>query len=140
MRMPDSPGDDQLDEYPGLIKPSELEHRHIPGRAELLATYPWVAFILPLVVFMVVGCFEPKPPTGEPITGWQLPYWTYPWVYTLKVALTTIALAAVWPAMSAFPRWITPWSVIVGVVGVVLWVGLWKLQLEKRLLEPLGLG
>jgi uncharacterized protein len=38
------------------------------------------------------------------------------------------------------PRRVTVWSLVVGVVGVFVWVGLWKLGLERRLLPPLGLG
>jgi CAAX prenyl protease-like protein len=134
----DQPGSDDL---PPKGK-SGANSASFSGRVQLLANHPWVAFVLPLAIFMAVGCFEPKPPTGDAAnaTSWELPYSAYPWVYTLKVALTSAALVWVWPAVAALPRRVTPWSIIVGVVGVVLWVGLWKLQLEKKLLEPLGLG
>jgi hypothetical protein len=35
----------------------------LAGRARLLAQYPWLTFLLPLVVFLVVTSLEPKPPT-----------------------------------------------------------------------------
>jgi CAAX prenyl protease-like protein len=34
---------------------------------------------------------------------------------------------------------LTPWSLAVGLVGGPIWIGLCKLGLERRLLEPLGL-
>ncbi len=100
--------------------------------------------VLPLATFMAIGCLEPKPgPADAAISStsaWQLPYSAYPWVYTLKIVLTTAVLAWAWPALQVFPRRVTIWSLGVGMVGVCLWVGLWKLGLEQRLLAPLGLG
>jgi CAAX prenyl protease-like protein len=112
------------------------------ARTRLLASQPWIAFVLPLTTFMAVGCFEPKPggeAGGEASLAWQLPYSAYPLVYTLKVVLTAAALVLVWPALRAFPRRVTGWSLVAGIVGVCLWVGLWKVGLEQRLLAPLGL-
>ncbi len=99
---------------------------------------------MPLVTFMVIGCLEPKPTAAdsaaEVAASWAASYSVYPWVYTLKIVLTTVVLAWAWPALSSLPRRVSVLSVVVGVVGVFLWVGLWKLNLEKRMLEPLGLG
>jgi hypothetical protein len=105
--------------------------------------------VLPLATFMAVGSFEPKPAAvaaGESSLAWQLPYAAYPLVYALKIALTTAALAWVWPALRAFPRRVSLWSLAVGVVGIFVWVGLWRLQgqllpfLPETVKGWLGLG
>jgi hypothetical protein len=67
-------------------------------------------------------------------------YRYYPAIYTLKIALTLLAMVLVWPGYRTFRWHVSPWSVVVGVAGVGLWVGLCQLQLEARLLRPLGLG
>ena len=140
--MPEQPHDPQSNDS-SLWSKSGAAGTSFSGRSQLLANNPWIAFVLPLAVFMAVGCFEPKPLAADAqatASAWELPYWTYPWVYLLKVVLTSAALVWVWPAVASLPRRITPWSIVVGVIGVFIWVGLWRLGLERRLLEPLGLG
>jgi hypothetical protein len=148
--MTDIAGDKRLNALPAAVAANPADAGGsgatppCSARTRLLASQPWIAFVLPLVTFMLVGCFEPKPmpanAAGQPVSAWQLPYFAYPWVYTLKVVLTAAVLALVWPALRAFPRRVTGWSLVVGVVGVCLWVGLWSLQLEQRVLVPMGLG
>ncbi len=102
--------------------------------------------MLPLAVFMLVGSFEPKPDaTGEPAAAaevqpsiWALPYSAYPGVYTVKILLTAVAIALVWPGYPKLDRRISPLAPLVGVVGVVLWVGLWKLGLEQQIVLAVG--
>jgi len=155
-------------------------------RTELLAKYPWLTFILPLAVFLLVTSLEPAPPEpkpalppvadgaaadlpldpdalaanevkpqGEnaktdvannetqPASGWfgvSIPYSAYPIVYTVKLALVAAAMLFVLPGYKQFPWRLSPLSVIVGVVGAVVWVGLCHLQLEQKLLPKIGLG
>ena len=121
----------------------------------------WLAFILPLAVYMLVGSLEPtrERPGGAAI-GLAIPYTAYPLVYTVKIALTVAAIWLVFPAWREFPerkgdksnftiikhgaspRWPRNWtyplfSVLVGVVGFGLWVGLCKLNVEQKYLVPL---
>jgi uncharacterized protein len=142
--MPNDPKNQPSKPQPAVNSASDGRPLPWSGRARLLANQPWIAYVLPLVTFMVIGCLEPKPTVADSPAAvaatWALPYSAYPWVYTLKIALTTVVLAWVWPALSSLPRRVSILSVVVGIVGVFLWVGLWKLNLEKRLLEPLGLG
>lgn len=70
----------------------------------------------------------------------QIPYSYYPVIYTWKIALTVAAMLLVWPGYRTFPWKVSPLAPIVGVVGVVLWIGICKLDLEPKLLTPVGLG
>ncbi len=112
---------------------------------------PWLTFLLPFIVYMVVGSFEPGPPKpGTKLpdgsvrpavnNNWfGLEYRYYPVVYTVKIALTIAAMLFVLPGYRQFPFQISLLAIGVGVVGVVFWIGLCQLHLERRLLAPLGL-
>jgi len=90
---------------------------------------------------MLVGTLEPTPDAlGGKMIGLAVPYTCYPAVYTLKILLTAAAVVFVLPGYRQFPLRISPLAVLVGVVGIVVWVGLCRLNLEQRLLVPLGLG
>lgn len=110
-------------------------------RAALLTHYRWLTFLLPLAVFLVAGSLEPTPDrAGGAAVGLAIPYSSYPVIYTLKIALTLLAMAFVAPGYRKFPIRISPLAVIVGAIGVAVWVGLCHLDLERKLLGPLGLG
>ncbi|MBI2825065.1 MAG: CAAX prenyl protease-related protein [Planctomycetia bacterium] len=116
------------------------------GPRSLAARYPWLPYVLPLVVFLVVTTLEPAPPdpTNQTVesTGWfgfALPYSTYPLLYTAKIVLVVVAMVFAMPVYRQFPMRVSPLSVVVGVVGVVAWIGLCKLGIEQRLLPKLGL-
>ncbi len=114
-------------------------------RRALLERHRWVTFLLPLVVFMLVGTLEPAPETpGGAAIGLAIPYAHYPFLYTVKIALTVAAILFVLPGYREFPFRVGPLAVVVGVVGIFVWVGLCKLDLEHKLLQPLfeqvGLG
>jgi len=113
-------------------------------------TNPWLVFLLPFVVYMLVGSFEPSPPSATPAaagnSSWlhlDIPYSAYPLIYTLKIALTVAALAYVWPGLRQFP-WRVNWGLAVGigVVGVVAWVllAIFQRWLMDRLGWSLALG
>jgi CAAX prenyl protease-like protein len=107
-----------------------------------LARHPWLTFLLPFVVYMVVGSCEPSPPEpdgGQVANRWGIRHDHYPVVYTVKIALTVIAMVFVWPGYRQFPFRVSPLAIGVGVVGVVLWVWICSWGLERKLLAPLGL-
>lgn len=101
---------------------------------------PWVVFLFPFVVFMIVTSLEPTPdkPGGADL-GLAIAYEYYPWVYAAKIALTAAAVLFVLPGYRRFPFKIGWLSILVGVIGVVLWVGICKLNIEANVLGPLGL-
>lgn len=111
------------------------------SRERFLQHHPWLPFVLPYVVFLLVGTLEPTPqvPGGAAI-GLAIPYDAYPWVYAAKLVLTLAALLIVWPGYRQFPVQVTLLGVLVGVLGAVLWIGLAEWRLEERLVGPLGLG
>ena len=146
MSHPSHPSHD--DREPPQPQPGEADSILAPAGSKnsgrpLLDRHAWLIYVLPLVVFMVFTSLEPKPPAREEgaqaDTGWQLPYDAYPLVYALKIAATLAAVAYVWPGYRAFPWRVTRWSLIAGVVGAGVWIGLSKLEIERRLLGPLGL-
>jgi CAAX prenyl protease-like protein len=122
-------------------------------RVQLLGKYPWLTFVLPFLVYMLVGAFEPAPPDLVGKTSWiNIPYAWYPATYTIKIFCTVAAMAVVWQGYRAIPLvgtrqkvvcrtafslstayCLLP-SVFVGAVGVVLWVGLCNLGVEKWIL------
>lgn len=102
--------------------------------------WPWLPYVLPLAVFMLAGMFEPTPDKPASMLGLTIEYDAYPVVYTIKLALVIAALAVAWPAYRQFSLRLTVWGAVVGVVGIVIWVGLCTLGLERTVLEPLGLA
>lgn len=105
-----------------------------------LADNPWITFVVPFAVFMLAGSLEPTPDKQFSLLGLTIEYSAYPLVYAFKIALTVTAMALVWPGYRQFAFRPSPLSLVVGVVGVVLWIALVKLRLEFDLLKPLGLG
>jgi uncharacterized protein len=106
----------------------------------LLERHPWLVFLLPFVVFMLVGSLEPTPDTpGGADIGLSITYEYYPWVYMAKIALTLVAVGFVMPGYRQFPFKVSLLSILIGAVGVVVWIGLCKLDIEQRWLGPLGL-
>jgi uncharacterized protein len=107
-------------------------------RTTLLEQQRWVTFLLPFLVFMIVGTLEPTPdrPGGESI-GLSIPYACYPWVYAAKIVLTLAAMAFVLPGYRAFPLRLSPLAILVGVVGGPLWIGICSLDWEHTYLLPL---
>ncbi len=93
-----------------------------------MAKYPWVTFLLPFVVFMVIASLEPKPGNAG--------YGFYPCVYAMKIALTLLAVWFVLPGYLEFPWKVGPLAVAVGIVGAVVWVGLCELKIEQTYFQP----
>ena len=107
-------------------------------RRTLLGRQRWMTFLLPFLVFMLVGALEPTPdqPGGKAI-GLSIPYACYPWVYAAKIALTVAAVALrVGPAIGEFPLRLSRVAIFVGLVGGPLWIGLCLLDWEHKYLLP----
>lgn len=74
--------------------------------------------------------------------GWlpRVAYRHYPLVYTIKIALTLLTMALVWPGYRTFPWRLSALAIVVGLVGGVLWIAIARLQLGAATLQSLGLG
>jgi CAAX prenyl protease-like protein len=116
-----------------------------------------MTFLLPFLIYMVVGSFEPSAP--KPLTEAQksapeslrvqleegeasflgFKYKHYPYIYTAKIALTIASMLYVLPGYREFPFRISLLAIAVGVVGVVLWIWLCSLRLEPKFFYILGL-
>jgi hypothetical protein len=142
---------------PGIFKAAGGTVPHgpaesVPGgwRGQMLAKHRWLIFVLPLAVFMVGTSIEPKPPrtaahgdAAETERGWLdlgIEYRHYPLLYSAKIALTVAAILLVLPGYREFPLRVGPLSIVVGLIGGLLWIGLCGLELERRVLPALGLG
>jgi uncharacterized protein len=124
-------------------------------RRWLLRNEQWLIYCLPFLVYMLVGFFEPSGPSNGifPKKPWiidanivpYIDYQVYPYIYTLKIALTCLAILWVWPGYLQFPwKWNKGLSIAVGVIGAVLWVAINKgqmaLHLDSKVLEEWYLG
>ena len=127
---------------------------------------PWAPFVIPFLVYGLIGSLEPSDPPEPNLLGFTIAYKHYPLIYTVKIAATIAALAIFWPAYrqqlpspvraggvprspspvrgggargGGFSFRISPLAVVVGIVGGVLWIALAHVPLEQ-LLAPFGIG
>jgi CAAX prenyl protease-like protein len=105
---------------------------------------PWLVFILPIAVYLLVGSLEPaNDPAGGRTLGMDF-LTAYSLVYTLKIGLTLVAMAAVLPGYRQFCSPPGLLAVVVGAVGVVVWIGLCRLPqvvgIQEALSGLLGVG
>jgi CAAX prenyl protease-like protein len=122
----------------GQSRPTELENS---AAESLLARHPWLPFLLPFIVYMVAGSFEPGAPhaSGIEVENWfGLRYEHYPIVYTAKIAVTIATMIYLLPGYRQFPFRISLLAIGVGLVGGVLWIVICNLRLEKHLVDWLG--
>ncbi len=119
-------------------------------REGLLQRFPLIVFLAPLFVYLGLAGFEPRPPDPDelfwedtsPGEWFGIPhgYEHYPIYYTARIGLTVLTVWLVSPGFRYFPRKIGWLGMVVGAVGVVVWVGVCKLDLEQLIFVPIGLG
>lgn len=102
--------------------------------------YAWLPFLAPFFLYLGVAGLAPSKDAAGGMFGLSIPYSAYPWFYTTQILLTAASVGICWRVYREFPFRISLLSVAVGVVGIVVWIGACKLQLEQRLLTPIGLG
>jgi uncharacterized protein len=134
---------------PSLPTESDSAPRSVSApdaEAKFVDRYRWVCFVLPLAVYMLAGSLEPTQghDDGGKMIGLAIPYSYYPWLYTAKIALTLLAMGLVFSGYRRFPFRVSPLALVVGTVGVVVWIALAKLgvwlHISERLLAPIGLA
>ncbi len=109
------------------------------GRAALLDRQHWMTFLLPFLVYMGIGALEPSP------GGCAICYaHSYPIMYAIKIGLTLVAVAFVWPGYRQFALRVTPLAILVGIIGGPLWIALaapgWERLYVWPLVQKAGLG
>jgi uncharacterized protein len=114
-------------------------------RYSLLSRHPWLPFLLPFIVYMAAGSFEPAPPQAPPgreafdePNSLGIRYAHYPIVYSAKIALTIAAMIYVLPGYRRFPFRISFLAIAVGIFGGIVWIAICNLRLEEHLVEWLG--
>ena len=101
------------------------------------------AFVGPFLVFMVLINFYPSfEISAEPGEQTLLDPGKAT-TYTVLVALQVVLLSGLLiyfrkPILSQFPVRVSLLSVVVGVIGIVLWIGISELRIEHSLLESVG--
>jgi CAAX prenyl protease-like protein len=120
--------------------------------SQLTDRHRWLPFVLPYVVYSLLGMAEPSAPEQpadgaaeieassnlETVAEAPESHRLYPIYYATRIGLTVIAVCLFLPTYRAFPFQVNPMAILVGVVGVVAWIGLCRLNLELVLLRPLG--
>ncbi len=102
--------------------------------------WPWLPFVLPLAVFMLLTALEPTPEqSGGKMLGLAIPYAWYPGLYALKLVLTAAAVGFVLPGYGQFPLRLTHFGLAplaAGIVGAALWVGLVEWRAPGAWIDP----
>ena len=109
---------------------------------------PAVAYILPFVVYSVVMTFYPKFDESYEndlnetvVQSATNETWQYLGLLGLQILLAFCLIVYFRKVyLAAFPFRISPWSLVVGAIGVVLWVFLADLGIERSILSQLGLA
>ncbi len=135
------PSDKQRDRPNPDKSPAEVSPQSTAEswRLRLFEKQPWVVFLLPLLVFMLVGSLEPTPPKAAAPPGW-FSYEQYPLVYGIKIALVSAAIIFVWPGLRGFKFRVSLLAIVVGLVGGGVWIGICNLELEKSFLNQIGMA
>lgn len=132
------------------------EHDGSAAASNSPRTNPWLVFVVPFAVYLLVTQFEPSPPetkaaaagtenvTPEKEQGsdagkgmFGIEYRHYPLVYTAKIALTFAVMLWVLPGYRQVPPRVTLLAPVVGAIGAPIWIGLCRA--ETALLPVLGL-
>ncbi len=129
-------------------------------RTRLFARYRFLPFVLPFVVFMLLGLLEPSLPnvTGEVVPS-SVPssadavaenavrepdeaqhLLSYPLANMMRILLTGAAVLFVLPSWREIPWRCSWWAVAAGLIGGVMWIALCRLKIEDHALVLVGLG
>ena len=99
---------------------------------------PWEACVVPFVVFLAIGLFEPTR-SGDGLAGaLRIPFAAYPFIYSLRIVATLLVLARSWTPIRRWwgrPTW---WPPLVGLALVVPWIVLASLQREAGWASAVG--
>lgn len=107
-------------------------------KQRFLEKHALAVFLMPFGVYMLIGSLEPSPgQTAFSLFPPAVPYAWYPLVYTLKIVATLLALGLVGAGFRQFRPRLSPWAIVVGVVGAAIWIALakWGLHVQAALAD-----
>ena len=114
---------------------------HSEGDSTLPFVLPFVALLaIPALVGWLVS--QAVPQAGEPANSTVSS--AFDWQAFLSALAQVLVVGAIlwWHRrvyLAVFPWRFSPWSVVLGLLGVILWIGLCSLGIETRLLQTVGL-
>ena len=111
------------------------ENRSKDMKSEDPAIWP---FVVPFVAYMLIASRAPAL-THESIDDVSVSWYFY---LVVTQVIVTIGLVLYWMRryLTEFPFKIDIWGFVVGVIGVVIWVALCGLQIERQTFDFIGLG
>ncbi|MEM8866248.1 MAG: CAAX prenyl protease-related protein [Planctomycetota bacterium] len=131
-------------EGPASPEGTEVGLLPMSPRGEFFQQYAWLAFLGPLIVYMLVPMFFGASPPGDHLTeehreaAQQAYANSYLWQYTTMASLL-VALVIYLPLAIRLPKFrISALAIAVGVVGVVLWVGIDAVGIKSWLVGLFG--
>lgn len=150
--MNDQATNQEFDETPDNPYESPSSKSHMPenGDNESLRSNATLAFVLPLVASLLITNFYPKFAASYEGDGWGTETaesavsvtsetWLYLGMVTVQVVLIFGLIGYFWRVyLRHFPFKVSWLSVVVGVIGVVLWILLTGVGIEDQLLDSLG--
>lgn len=112
-------------------------------QSQPLVHKPTLAFVMPLVMFLVIVQWYPSFADKQQTATGVVSYATKQYMAMLVGQIVIATGLLIWFRriyLRHFPFKISPLAVVVGAVGIVVWVGLCHLEIESRLMEMIGLG
>ena len=122
--------------------------------SQLTERHRWLPFVLPFAVYSILGQFEPQPqgldasPANGAVIetvqgadsqhGFALSLDSYPFYYAIRIAITGGVALLFWSSYTPTPIRIHRLSWLVGIIGVVVWIGLCQLDWESAMLAAIG--
>lgn len=104
---------------------------------------PTVAFLMPLLVFLVIVQWYPSFADAQQFDAGEVSFDTKLYMVMLvsQIVIATGLLVGFRKIyLRHFPLKFSLWSIVVGVVGVVAWVGICHLEIERQVMQGIGFG
>ena len=132
---------DRLRDYVLCVSPVPTKERFLMNEFQLHK--PTIAFVAPLIVFLLVVQFYPSFAGEQQLVTDTVSQNTITYMIMLvaQIAIAASLLLYFRPIyLRHFPLKFSWLSVVVGVVGIVLWVWLCHLEIEKSIMASIGFG
>lgn len=104
---------------------------------------PTIAFLTPLLVFLVIVQWYPSFSDAQQSDSNAVSFDTKLYMAALVSQIVIATGLLVWFRkiyFRHFPLKVSPWSILVGVVGIAVWVSICHLEIERQVLQGIGLS